>query len=241
MIAVLKLLHLGLICTWYRLDVLLPRRPWWLWLWPFWLVPRGRLPDAERFACALERLGPIYVKLGQLLSNRADLFSPELIQALRRLRDAVSPIDPGLARRLIEAELGAPVDEVFAEYGERPLASASIAQVHAARLHSGESVVIKIVRPNLDRRVRRDLDLLRLLGRLAEFVRRDFRRFKFAEVLADYERIILDEMDLRIEALYAELMARNARTHRLYRIARIHPQYTTERLMVSERRLGHRP
>ncbi|MBF2754545.1 MAG: ubiquinone biosynthesis regulatory protein kinase UbiB [Gammaproteobacteria bacterium AqS3] len=238
MIAVLQLLQLGLICTWYRLDVLLPGRPWWLWLWPFWLVPRGRTSDAERFAGALERLGPIYIKLGQLLSNRADLFTPELIQALRRLRDAVSPIDPGRARELIEAELGAPVDEVFAEYEAAPLAAASIAQVHAARLHSGEAVVIKIVRPNLDRRVRRDLDVLRLLGRIVEFIRPDFQRFKLADVLADYERIILDEMDLRIEALYAELMARNARTHRLYRIAQIHPQYTTERLMVSERVSG---
>ncbi len=131
------------------------------WNW----VPRRREPRAVRIRKALEDLGPIYVKFGQILSTRRDLLPDDIAEELARLQDRVPPFPGARAKAMIEAAQGQPVSEVFNAFDETPLASASIAQVHAARLHDGTEVVVKVLRPNIRQYIRRDVSLLRTIAR----------------------------------------------------------------------------
>ena len=126
-----------------------------------------RPPRGVRIRRALEDLGPIYVKFGQILSTRRDLLPDDIALELAKLQDQVPPFPGEQAQAIVEKALGQPVGELFAEFDSRPLASASIAQVHAATLHEGHEVVVKVVRPNIEKTIQRDIDLLFTIARLA--------------------------------------------------------------------------
>ncbi|RME33780.1 MAG: ubiquinone biosynthesis regulatory protein kinase UbiB, partial [Gammaproteobacteria bacterium] len=163
----------------------------------FYLLPwnwfrRERAPLAERILHALEDLGPIFVKFGQILSTRRDLLPDDIAEALSRLQDAVPPFPPEQARAIIERELGAEIGTLFADFRDAPLASASIAQVHAATLSDGREVVVKVVRPGIERVIRRDIALMRILAALAERYWPDGRRLKPTGVVREFEKTILD-------------------------------------------------
>ena len=156
-----------------------------------------------RLRFALEALGPIYVKFGQLLSTRRDFLPPALADELAALQDKVPPFSEPKIASLISDRLGLPVSEVFSELDEQPLASASIAQVHCARLLSGEEVVVKIVRPGIEETVRADIRLLKQLAALLAGSSSLGRRLHPQEVIADYEVVILNELNLLAEAANA--------------------------------------
>ena len=171
-------------------------------------------PVGVRLRKALEELGPVFVKFGQALSTRPDILPPELASELSKLQDQVPPFPGAEARALVEAAIGKPVGQVFAMFDDKPLASASIAQVHAARLpgeggEAGFDVVVKVVRPGIEAQIRRDVELLHGLAQMAEWFSPLAPRLRPKEVVAEYEKVIFDELDLLREAANASQLRRN--------------------------------
>jgi len=204
------------------------------WNW----VPRRREPRAVRIRKALEDLGPIYVKFGQILSTRRDLLPDDIAEELARLQDRVPPFPGARAKAMIEAAYGQPVGEVFLAFDETPLASASIAQVHAARLHDGTDVVVKVLRPNIRQYIRRDVSLLRTIAGMAEHYWRESRRLRPCEVIAEFEKTLYDELDLLREAANASQLRRNFRDSDMLYVPEIHWVYCRPNVMVMERISG---
>ncbi len=205
---------------------------------PFYWLRRRDAPRGERVRLALEDLGPIFVKLGQMLSTRRDLLPPDIADELAKLQDRVPPFPGREAREVVERTLGKPVGELFQEFSEVPLASASIAQVHAARLKDGREVVVKVLRPGVQRIIRSDLDLLYLIAGLAERYWRDARRLRPREVVSEYEKTILDELDLMREAANAAQLRRNFEGSMLLYVPEVHWPLTRHNVMVMERIRG---
>ena len=189
----------------------------------------------ERLRRALEELGPIFVKFGQILSTRRDLLPPDIANELALLQDQVPPFASELAVAMIEEALGAPVDVIFARFEREPLASASIAQVHAATLRDGREVVVKVLRPGIEKVIRQDLALLYTLARLVERHLPDGRRLRPVEVIADYENTILDELDLKREAANTAQLRRNWLDSGLLYVPEVHWDYTRQNVLVVER------
>lgn len=195
-------------------------------------------PRGERLRQALEDLGPVFIKFGQLLSTRRDLLPPDIADSLAHLQDRVAPFDESRAAALIETALEAPLAEVFAEFERRPLASASVAQVHGAVLHDGSRVVVKVLRPDIEAVIRQDIGLLYLIARLVRRYLPDGRRLRPVEVVADYEQTILDELDLRREAANASQLRRNFADSPLVHVPQVYWDHTRSNVMVSERISG---
>lgn len=215
---------------------------------PFWLLllflpaklfsTRG-LSDGARIRLWCEQLGPIFIKFGQLLSTRPDLLTDEMAAELKKLQDAVPPFDKELFRQLVETGLGDRVENLFAEYEAEPMASASLAQVHGARLKSGESVVIKVIRPNIKGTIQRDIKLLKMLASIVDHMGADGRRLHAPEVIADYQFIIENELDLRHEAANAQKLhdnfANSDDSNAVNYTPKVYWDLVRENIMVSER------
>ncbi|NQD36134.1 ubiquinone biosynthesis regulatory protein kinase UbiB [Permianibacter sp. IMCC34836] len=225
----------------YRLDrdvrVREARGLLWLLRVLFFWQPRCAIRPGrgERLRLALVALGPIFVKFGQMLSTRRDLLPPDLADALAELQDKVPPFDSRMAVREIETALGQSVSTAFARFDSEPLASASVAQVHAATLLDGHDVVVKIIRPGIREQIRADLELLHALARLIEWLHVDGPRLRPREVIADYEHTLLDELDLRIEAANTTTLKRNFADGELLYVPDIHWSLVRENLLVIER------
>jgi ubiquinone biosynthesis protein len=209
-----------------------------LYLTPwYWL--RGPLPPrAVRIRRVLEDLGPIFVKFGQILSTRRDLLPDDIALELAKLQDRVPPYPGRAAREIVEAAYGKPVTEVFASFDEVPLASASVAQVHAARLKDGTDVVVKVLRPDIHKVIRRDVSLLFTLADMAERYWREGRRLRPREVVEEYERTIFDELDLVREAANASQLRRNFSGSEMLYVPAVHWPYVRRDVMVTERIRG---
>jgi ubiquinone biosynthesis protein len=191
--------------------------------------------QGDRLRDVLEDLGPVFIKLGQLLSTRRDLLPDDITDGLARLQDQVQPFASSEARKIIEASLGTSIETVFVEFEDQALASASIAQVHAARLQDGRDVVVKVVRPDIRPRIRRDLALARRLAVLAERWSPEARRFHPIELVEDYERVILDELDMQREAASMSQVRRNFAGDVRLHVPEVLWQYSSERVLVMER------
>ena len=188
-----------------------------------------------RLRLALEELGPIYIKLGQLVSTRRDFLDPELADELQALQDNVPPFPMPPIETVVEAALGAPVEEFFKSIDSEPLASASIAQVYGASLLDGSDVIIKVVRPGIEEVVKADIRLLKRLASLIEGASQLGRRLRPIEVIADYEKIILDELNLQSEAANTTQLRRNFDGSTELYVPKIYWEYTRSRLLVMER------
>ncbi len=173
-----------------------------------WL-PDNDMERGARLRTALQELGPVFVKFGQLLSTRRDLLPPDIADELALLQDQVPAFDSETSVNIIETALDQSVAQAFAEFNTEPLASASVAQVHAATLHNGQQVVVKVIRPGIEKIITRDVQLLFLLARLLERFSMDGRRLRPVEVVTDYEHTIFDELDLKREAANCSLLKRN--------------------------------
>ncbi len=192
----------------------------------------------QRLRVALETLGPIFIKFGQLLSTRRDLLPDDIADELAQLQDNVPPFPSEDAIACIEAALGGSINEHFASFEQAPLAAASVAQVHAATLSTGEAVVVKVLRPEIDSVIRADLKLIAALAwAIARFLK-EGRRLKPLEVAADYERTLLNELNLRREAGNASQLRRNFAGSELVYVPEVHWGLVSEKVMVSERIYG---
>jgi len=205
---------------------------------PWRLQPAPDLPRGVRLRRALEELGPVFVKLGQMLSTRRDLLPTDIADELAKLQDDVPPFPGQQSIAIIEKSLGKPVTELFASFEARPMASASVAQVHAATLHSGENVVVKVIRPDIEPIIRQDLALMFTLARLVARYVPEGRRLRPVEVITDYELIILDELDLAREASNACQLRRNFENSKLVYVPQVYWDYTCRDVFVMERISG---
>jgi ubiquinone biosynthesis protein len=201
------------------------------WTW----FTRRRGSRAERLRLALEELGPIFVKFGQLLSTRRDLLPVDIADELARLQDRVPPFPGAVAKSRVEAALGSPVTQLFGSFDETPLAAASIAQVHAATLSDGRAVVVKVLRPGMREVIGRDLEVLHTLAALAERYWTDSRRFRPSDVVAEYEKTVLNELDLMREAANASQLRRNFAGSTMLHVPEIHWDLCRREVMVMER------
>ena len=203
-----------------------------------WLERRRQGARGERLRLALQELGPIFVKFGQAVSTRRDLLPGDIADELAKLQDRVPPFDGRVARAHIETSLGKPVTEVFAAFEEAPLAAASIAQVHAARLPDGREVVVKVLRPGMRAVIERDLEVLHALADLAQRYWSEGRRLKPRELVAEYQKTVLDELDLMREAANASQLKRNFAGSELLYVPEVHWDYCRTDVMVMERIRG---
>jgi ubiquinone biosynthesis protein len=203
-----------------------------------WFRRKASLSRAERLRLALEELGPIFMKFGQTLSTRRDLLPRDIADELEKLQDRVPPFSNAAARAIVEAAYERPVAEVFARFDEAPIAAATIAQVHGAQLKDGKEVVVKIVRPGIRALIERDLEVMYALAELANRYWRDAPRLRPAELVREYEKTIIDELDLKREAANAAQLKRNfAGSHLLY-VPEVYWDYTRANVMVMERVQG---
>ncbi len=239
----LRIWHIGVILKRYRLDNLfytaqLPGPIRWLRVF----IPAGKdysgLPRGERLRLALQDLGPVYVKFGQILSTRRDLLPQDIADELALLQDQVPPFPGEEAREIIEAALGKPVDEVFASFDTNPLASASIAQVHPATLHDGREAVVKVVRPGIDKQLRKDIDLLKTIARLADKFMQNGAQVRPLEIVREFESVVFDELDMQREAANASILRRNFKDSNELYIPEVYWQWCKQRVMVMERVSG---
>ena len=238
---ILRLLYINYILVKHGLDDIVFEvhlfRPFrfLMFLLPWnWFI-RKRAPRGQRIRHALEDLGPIFIKFGQMLSTRKDLLPEEIIEELSLLQDSVPPFNSNKAIAIVEKAYGQSVDEVFKTFDEKCLASASVAQVHAATLDDGTDVVVKVLRPDVLPVIKRDIALLFIVAKLAEKYSSQARRLRPIEIVADYEKTIIDELDLMREAANASQLRRNFELNDSLYIPEVYWDYTRRNVMVMER------
>ena len=202
------------------------------------LFPKPSKEGPESARLALESLGPIFIKFGQLLSTRGDLFSENMATELAKLQDQVCPFSSTEATKIIEASLGADFHTAFTDFDAMPLASASLAQVHTAKLiheSSIKEVVIKVRRPNIETTIKEDIQLMYFLAKLLERFWSEAKRLHPVDIVRNYERIILEELDLRREAEKTVRLRENwLESGKLY-VPEVFERYCSEKVMVMER------
>ena len=195
-------------------------------------------PRAVRLRKALESLGPIFVKFGQMLSTRRDLLPTDLADELALLQDRVPPFPTAQALDVLEGFYGKPIDEVFRDFERTPVASASVAQVHLARLPDGTEVAVKVLRPGIDRVIEHDLALLEVAAMLLEKIWPEGRRLKPREVVAEFNKYLHDELDLMREAANCSQLRRNFKDSALLIVPEVYWDWCGSRVMVMERMHG---
>ena len=200
-----------------------------------WFQRSAGTTRGMRLRLALEELGPIFVKFGQALSTRRDLLPLDIADELALLQDRVPPFDSALAVAAIESTFGRKLGEIFAQFDRSPLAAASIAQVHAAKLQDGTEVVVKILRPGMRAVIERDLEVLEALAALADQYWEQSRRLRPREIVAEYRKTILDELDLMREAGNASQLKRNFQGSKLLYVPEVYWDYCRSNVMVMER------
>ena len=233
--------RIGRVLLRYRLDSLLDDTPAERWLKlarPF--VPSASadvqaMPRGQRLRLALQELGPIFVKFGQVLSTRRDLVPTDIADELTLLQDRVQPFDGEEARRIVEASLGKPIDALFANFDTTPLASASIAQVHAAVLDDGREVVVKVLRPGIGKQISSDIALLYDVAGIVERTHPNADKIRPREVVAEVESTLAAELDLQREAGNASVLRRNWLGSADLYVPEVIWSHTGERAMTMER------
>ena len=226
----------------YRIDTLVDKSRLPLTariaLAPLKLFGKSGRSRGQSLRCALEDLGPIFIKFGQLLSTRPDIVPADICAEINQLQDNVPPFSPELFKSNIEAALSAKVEDLFSQFDSQPLASASIAQVHQATLNDGSEVVVKAVRPNIEKTISQDIRLLYTLARLLAKYSTDGRRLRPVDVVRDYETVIWGELNLQAEGANTSLLKHNFDNSPLLYVPQIHWPCSNENVLVMERIQG---
>ncbi|CAI0898132.1 Probable ubiquinone biosynthesis protein UbiB [Serratia entomophila] len=206
----------------------------------FWMPNRHKdKPLGERLRLALQELGPVWIKFGQMMSTRRDLFPPHIADQLTLLQDRVAPFDGALARKHIELAMGGPLETWFDDFDQQALASASIAQVHTARLKTtGQEVVLKVIRPDIGPIIKADVRLMYRLAGWVPMLMPDGRRLRPREVVREYEKTLLDELNLLREAANAIQLRRNFEDSPMLYVPEVYSDYCRESVLVMERIYG---
>ena len=239
-----RIFHINLVLFRHGLEEVLLAVPFFrpirfiLFLMPWHWFRKLETSHGARIRRALEDLGPIFVKFGQALSTRPDLLSEDIADELSKLQDQVPPFDGEVAQEIIEKAFKKPVSEIFKEFSVEPLASASIAQVHCATLHDGTEVVVKVLRPGVEKRVRKDLELMHALASIAHRYWEDGRRLRPKDVVDEYENVIIDELDLMREAANASQLRKNFENSTDLYVPEVYFDLCTRNVMVQERIRG---
>lgn len=240
----LRLLHINTILARNGLDQVIvsirlfsPFR-FIVYLNPWNWLRKQKLTRGEALRKTLEELGPIFIKFGQALSTRPDILPPDIAAELCKLQDKVPPFSSEIALKIIETAFGRSAFQVFAHFDPQPLASASVAQVHAATLRSGEEVVVKILRPNIRKTIENDLSIMYTMANFADRYWSESKRLKPKEIVQEFEHNLLDELDLQREAANAGQLRRNFSRSPLLYIPEVFWDYTRENVMVMERIYG---
>jgi ubiquinone biosynthesis protein len=191
-------------------------------------------PNGEKAAKYLESLGPIFIKFGQLLSTRTDILDISTAKELQSLTDGCKPFSVKELKKIVEKELGNSINDLFDDFNEAPMAAASLAQVHSAKLKDGKKIVVKVLRPNIEKEVKKNLRLLKSAAKVCAYLYSESDRIRPIEVVKDYENTILRELDLRLEAANTNLTRKNfAGSEELY-IPEVYWDLTTSKVMVLE-------
>lgn len=236
-----RLIHINMVLARNGLDNVLVTIPLFVpfrfivYLNPWNWFRRANMCHGVALRKTLEELGPIFIKFGQALSTRPDVLPPEIAEELCKLQDSVPPFPSRVALAILKEAYGRPVSEVFAEFDEQCLASASMAQVHAAKLNSGEEVVVKILRPNLQKIIEDDLSILYTFANLAEKYWSHGKRLKPRELVSEFEHSLMDELDLQREAANATQLRRNFKNSPLLYVPEVFWEYTRQNVFVMER------
>jgi len=237
----IRMIHINFVLIRYNLDEIIFESPWFYPLrflsyfnpW-YWLL-KNKLSRGERIRLALIDLGPIFIKAGQVISTRRDLIPDDIAVELEKLQDRVPPFETRIAKKMIEEALQKKIPEVFLEFMDQPLASASIAQVHAGILHDGRHVAIKILRPDIQKIIERDVDLLETLAKLVDNYSKEGRRFKPKEMVAEIKETLFNELDLMREGANASQLKRNFKHSPLLYVPEIIWEYCNKKILMMER------
>ncbi|WJG09104.1 ubiquinone biosynthesis regulatory protein kinase UbiB [Aliiglaciecola sp. LCG003] len=242
----LRLYKINKVLLQHGLDELIPAKwlPWYAKVGrrcQFWL--RNQHPDKSqgaRIRLALQTLGPVFIKFGQMLSTRRDLLSPDIANELAMLQDKVQPFDSDISIQIIKTSLGLrDLDELFDDFQSLPLASASIAQVHSAVLKSNQQeVIVKVIRPDIARTIHADIELMQALAVVVQKVLPDGKRLRPVEVVEEYKKTIVEELDLLREAANGIQLKRNFENSESLYIPHIYSDYCAKNVMVMERIYG---
>jgi len=236
-----RLIRINFILVRYNLDEFILTTPWFYplrflsYFNPWHWILKNKLTRGERLRRALEDLGPIFIKAGQVLSTRRDILPDDIAEELAKLQDRVPPFSGHLAKKMIEKSLQLPIEDIFQEFDLTALASASVAQVHAAKLLNGKSVVVKVLRPDIRKMIDRDIDLLMTLAHLANRYWPQARRFKPKEMAEEVSHTLHDELDLQREGANASQLRRNFQHSDFLYIPEIYWAYSRTNILVMER------
>jgi ubiquinone biosynthesis protein len=241
-----QLLKILRICARYRLDLVFPGRKFLFIVTLLAIInPRcwsvsKRYTRAERIRLALESLGPIFIKFGQIISTRRDLLPEDIADELVKLQDQVPPFSSDEAIAVLETAYGKPVNEVFQDFSYQPLASASIAQVHTAVLPTGEDVVVKIVRPNIANIIHKDIKLMYSAAKWFSRVSKDAARLRPVEGVAEFDKTLFNALDMVREGANASELRRNFIESDIIYVPKVYFDYTKDNILVLERIYGTR-
>jgi ubiquinone biosynthesis protein len=205
---------------------------------PFNWFRKTDLSQAQRLRLCIESLGPIFIKFGQMMATRRDLFGDEITDELEKLLDRVPPFPLQQARDIVEQQLGMSLQQAFRYFDDKEIASASIAQVYGAELHDGQQVIVKIVRPGIEAQIRRDIDVLMMLAQMADRYWSEARRIKPIQIVREFETTIMNELDLMREAANASELRRHFENSPDLYVPFVHWDYCRSRVLVMERISG---
>lgn len=239
-----RLLRINFVLMRYNIDEIVLGTHWFyplrffVFLNPYYWTLRNKLTRGERIRLAIEELGPIFIKAGQIISTRRDFLPDDIALELEKLQDRVPPFSGEKAKTIIEQALHTSIETIFAEFDKNALASASIAQVHAATLLNGDAVVIKVLRPNIKKMIDRDIDILMTLAKIAERYWYPVRHLKPQQLVSEVAQTLYDELDLSREGANASQLRRNFANSDVLYIPKIYWQYSQADILVIERIYG---
>ncbi|BAC24266.1 yigR [Wigglesworthia glossinidia endosymbiont of Glossina brevipalpis] len=223
----------------YGLDEIIPKKYFIFHFFRkiiFWIPNKNKnIEFSKRLILAIEKLGPIWIKFGQMLSTRNDIFKKDIIKQLQNLQNEVTPFDSKIAIRCIENSMNNKIEKIFNNFNKSPIASASIAQVYTAKLKNGKRVVVKVIRPGIIKKIKSDIKLMLVLAKFLSKIFKYGKNLRLIDIIIEYKKIILNETNLLYEAVHTIQLRRNFKESNMLYIPKVYINYCNENVMISEK------